>query len=149
MIFVVDDHPLMRDAMTMVLGRLRPGEEILEFACLGELATGLLARGCPDAIFLDLNLPDASGYSGVRQVRRQCPSVPLAVYSATPAAEAQHECIEAGANLYIEKTVNSQGLAAALAHLLKATQRPALAERTTDRQHAHWRLAQPWASSAA
>ncbi|WP_366919368.1 response regulator [Variovorax ginsengisoli] len=58
---------------------------------------------------MDLHLPDASGCSGVRQVRQRFPGVPLVDYSATPAAHARDERIEAGANHYIEKTVNSQG----------------------------------------
>jgi len=45
----------------------------------------------------------------VRQVRQRFPGVPLVDYSATPAAHARDERIEAGANHYIEKTVNSQG----------------------------------------
>src|ERR1700712_1420153 len=69
-IYVIDDHPIMRDAIVSVVRRLRGDARILEIGCLAEvpLATGECAP--PLAIVLDLNLPDAEGCSGVMHVRR-------------------------------------------------------------------------------
>ena len=36
-IYVIDDHPLMRDAIVMVLRRLRPAENIVELERLDKL----------------------------------------------------------------------------------------------------------------
>ena len=38
-IYVIDDHPLMRDAIVMVLRRLRPAENIVELDRLDKLAS--------------------------------------------------------------------------------------------------------------
>lgn len=71
-------------------------------------------------ICLDLNLPDTKGCTGVNAVRAHFPRVPLAVYSASPASDFEEACIEAGADIYIEKAAGSTELAAALRGLLLA-----------------------------
>ena len=43
-IYVIDDHPLMRDAIVMVLRRLRPAENIVELDRLDKLAFAHPAR---------------------------------------------------------------------------------------------------------
>ncbi|MGJ7512277.1 LuxR C-terminal-related transcriptional regulator [Variovorax sp. GT1P44] len=119
-IYVIDDHPMMRDAISMVLRRLRSGSTIVELDRVSRLALEVASGQPPDMVCLDLNLPDASGTEGVRLVRGQFPHVPLAVYSASPAADYEEACIEAGADIYIEKATGSVELAAALRGLLSA-----------------------------
>jgi DNA-binding NarL/FixJ family response regulator len=117
-IYVVDDHAMMRDAIAMVMRRLHPHRKVVEVGCLGELMPSVDAMGPPGLILLDLNLPDATGCSGVHKVKRQFPDVPLAVYSASPAVDVADDCIEAGADIYIEKTAGASELVAALRNLL-------------------------------
>ena len=119
-IYVVDDHPMMRDAISMVLRRLRPGENIVELDRLGGLVSAAEKNGAPDMICLDLNLPDATGCTGVSTVRGHFPCASLAVYSASPASDFEEACIEAGADIYIEKAAGSAELTAALRGLLIA-----------------------------
>ncbi|MDR6859536.1 response regulator transcription factor [Variovorax guangxiensis] len=117
-IYVVDDHPMMRDGTAMMMRRLQPHRKVVELRCLAELVPSADATGPPGLIVLDLNLPDAVGCSGVRRVKRQFSHVPLAVYSASPADDMEADCIEAGADVYIEKTAGASELVAALRSLL-------------------------------
>ncbi|MDM0038017.1 response regulator transcription factor [Variovorax sp. J22G21] len=119
-IYVIDDHPLMRDAIVMVLRRLRPAENIIELERLDKLAAAVKQHGKPDLFCLDLKLPDITGVSGVVSVKQIYPDVPIAVYSASPASDMEEACIEAGADIYIEKSAGSSELAAALRGLLMA-----------------------------
>ncbi len=119
-IYVIDDHPLMRDAIVMVLRRLRPAENIVELERLDKLASAVKQHGAPDLFCLDLKLPDTTGVSGVIAVKQAYPEVPIAVYSASPAADMEEACIEAGADTYIEKSAGSAELTAALRGLLMA-----------------------------
>ena len=48
-IYVIDDHPLMRDAIVMVLRRLRPAENIVELDRLDKLASSVQQKGAPTA----------------------------------------------------------------------------------------------------
>src|SRR5688572_21763066 len=57
-IYVIDDHPLMRDAIVMVLRRLRPAETIVELERLDKLASAVKQHGEPGLFCLDLKLPD-------------------------------------------------------------------------------------------
>jgi len=119
-IYVIDDHPLMRDAIVMVLRRLRPAENIVELERLDKLASAVKQHGTPGLFCLDLKLPDTTGVSGVIAVKQTYPDVPIAVYSASPAADMEEACIEAGADQYIEKSASSAELTAALRGLLMA-----------------------------
>ena len=119
-IYVIDDHPLMRDAIVMVLRRLRPAESIVELERLDKLGAAVRQHGAPQLFCLDLKLPDVTGVSGVVSLKTAYPEVPIAVYSASPAADMEEACIEAGADTYIEKSVGSGELAAALKGLLQA-----------------------------
>lgn len=136
-IYVVDDHFMMRDAIALVMRRLHPAHPVMELGCLADLVRHVGAAPPPRLILLDLNLPDSIGCSGVRQVKRHFPGVPLAVYSASPAADRAHECMVAGADLYLEKTTGAMELVAALRHVLFDTvPRPHLHAVPTQRSQA-------------
>ncbi|KTT16785.1 response regulator transcription factor [Pseudacidovorax intermedius] len=119
-IYVIDDHPLMREAIVMVLRRLRPSENVVELDRLDKLSAAVESHGQPKLFCLDLKLPDVTGVSGVLAVKESYPDVPVAVYSASPAADMEEACIEAGADIYIEKSSGSAELTAALRGLLQA-----------------------------
>ncbi|MFT4193133.1 LuxR C-terminal-related transcriptional regulator [Ottowia sp.] len=119
-IYVIDDHPLMREAVVMLLRRIRPGSEVVELGQLSSLDKTVAARGEPGLFCLDLRLPDTVGISGVKLLKGQYPQVPLAVISATPAADVEEWCREAGADVYIEKTASAAEIGAALRTLLLA-----------------------------
>jgi DNA-binding NarL/FixJ family response regulator len=119
-LYVIDDHPLMREAVVMLLRRIRPGAEVVELERLGGIEAAVQQRGAPDLITLDLKLPDTTGTSGVHELKKRFPDTPLAVLSASPAADAEEACIESGADIYIEKSSGAQEIGNALRALLSA-----------------------------
>lgn len=130
LVFVIDDHPIMRDVVVSVIRRLSPDARIYEYGSLAELSAPGALPHPPFAVVLDLKLPDAVGCSGVIHVRGCYPSAPLAVCSASPASDMAAQCSDAGADLYIEKGSGSLKLTDALKALLamgsttqRATQR--------------------------
>lgn len=118
--YVIDDHPLMREAVVMLLRRMRPGAEVVELERLGGMEAAVRQHGTPDLITLDLKLPDTTGTSGVHALKKLFPEAPLAVLSASPAADAEEACIEAGADIYIEKSSGGLEIGNALRALLSA-----------------------------
>nr|WP_297526792.1 response regulator [uncultured Roseateles sp.] len=88
-------------------------------------AAGLLAneRERPDAILLDLNLPDMPGSEVLRRLRLQpmMGSVPIAVLSGHTAAEHVQDAVRGGAVAYWTKPVDLLRLAQDLADLLTQT----------------------------
>jgi DNA-binding NarL/FixJ family response regulator len=119
-LYVIDDHPLMREAVVMLLRRMRPGAEVVELDRLGGIETAVRQHGNPDLITLDLKLPDTTGTSGVHELKKRFPETPLAVLSASPAGDAEEACIEAGADIYIEKSSGGMEIGNALRALLSA-----------------------------
>lgn len=113
-IYVIEDHPLMREAITMLLRRLRGGAEIIELGQLSDLDASVASHGAPELICLDLKLPDTMGMSAVRLVATRHPDVPIAVISATPASDVADWCREAGAHTYIEKSASPSEILNAL-----------------------------------
>jgi DNA-binding NarL/FixJ family response regulator len=117
-LFVIDDHPLMREAVVMLLRRLRPGANVVELERLGGVNAAVRQHGKPDLICLDLKLPDTTGMSGIHELRKLFPETPLAVLSASPAPDAEEGCLEAGADVYIEKSAGAQEISSAMRALL-------------------------------
>ncbi len=117
-IYVIDDHPLMREAIVMLLRRVRPGSDVVDLSKMSELNRALLSRGEPDLFCLDLGLPDTLGVSGVKLLKQLYPQVPLAVISAEPASSAEDACRNAGADVYIEKSAGAGEIANVLRTML-------------------------------
>jgi DNA-binding NarL/FixJ family response regulator len=119
-LYVIDDHPLMREAVVMLLRRIRPGANIIELDRIGGVESAVKQHGNPDLICLDLKLPDTTGASGVVELKKRFPETPLAVLSASPASDSEEDCVAAGADIYIEKSSGAQEIGNALRALLSA-----------------------------
>ena len=119
-LYVIDDHPLMREAVVMLLRRLRPGANVVELDRIAGVDAAVLQHGVPELICLDLKLPDTTGISGVQLLKGRFPETPLAVLSASPAADAEEQCIEAGADIYIEKSSGASEIGNAIRALINA-----------------------------
>ncbi len=119
-IYVVDDHPLMREAVVMLFRRIAPEATITEFDRLAPVRDKSKEAGMPDLICLDLKLPDTHGVSGVREMRALFPKVPLIVLSASPASDFEELSLDAGADLYLEKSSGAAHLSQALRALVNS-----------------------------
>jgi DNA-binding NarL/FixJ family response regulator len=119
-LFIIDDHPLVRQAIGMLLRRLRPTSVVVELEKFSELPAAIIKHGTPELFVLDLLLPGVKGTSAVHDTKAMYPEVPLVVLSAMPAGEAEETCIVAGADLYIEKSSPPTDISAAIQGLMSA-----------------------------
>lgn len=111
---VIDDHPLVRDAVANVLRALDPTVDI---AVAGDCDTGLqaAAHGAElDLVLLDLNLPGLSGIPALKRWRSQYPLVPVIVLSASDDQATVLAAINAGAAGYIPKSSSNDVMREAL-----------------------------------
>lgn len=102
-ILVVDDHPLVRDAMVNLLAGVAAEVTILEAAdCPGALD---IARAQPDIdiVVLDLNLPGTRGFEALEQFRREQPAMPVVILSALHDRQTVLQAIKRGAMGFIPK----------------------------------------------
>lgn len=117
-IFVVDDHPLMREAVVMLIRRLNSKLSVVELDRLAAVGPAVLAHGMPELICLDLKLPDTHGVSGVRELKLQFPEVPVIVLSAAAAQDYEDLSLEAGAQAFISKSAGPAEISGTLRALL-------------------------------
>ncbi len=117
-LYVIDDHPLMREAVVMLLRRYRAGANVVELNRLGGVEEAIRKHGEPELFCVDLKLPDTIGVSGIIELKKRFPRAPLAVLSSSPADEFEEQCIEAGADVYIEKSSGANEIGSALNALL-------------------------------
>jgi len=118
--YIIDDHPLVRSAIAMLLRRMRSATKVIELDKYSELQAAIIKNGEPTLFVLDLLLPGVKGTSAVTEVKKLYPEVPLAVLSSMSAGEAEETCIEAGADIYIEKSTPSNEIGEALKGLFAA-----------------------------
>jgi DNA-binding NarL/FixJ family response regulator len=117
-IFVIDDHPLMREAVVMLLRRLRASTQVIELERLATVSKAIAEHGEPELVCLDLKLPDTNGVSGVREVRQMLPDTSLIVLSASPASDYEELAREAGADAYVEKSAGAAQIGKVLREFL-------------------------------
>lgn len=115
-IFVVDDHPLMREAIAMLVRRLSPNAAVVELGRIAVIAQAVEKHGLPQLICLDLKLPDTHGVSGIRELQQTYPDVPVLVLTASPASDYEDLAMEAGADAFVEKSAG----ATEITNMLKA-----------------------------
>ncbi len=113
-VLIIDDHPLMRDAVRITLDTIAPGSRIDLAASFAE-ARRMLALDTPyDFTLLDLNLPDSTGFEALKALRAQYPALPTVVLSAQVDRETILRCLDLGAAGYIPKTYHADVITHAL-----------------------------------
>ena len=111
---IVDDHPLMREAIRATLESVSGGGRIDAAATLAE-ALRLSADSEPiDLAVLDLGLPDAAGFESLKRLRQHRPDCRIVVMSGETDGATILHCIELGATGYIPKSLNSDAVLNAL-----------------------------------
>jgi len=79
-ILIVDDSPRFRALAAELLAAR--GFEVLEEAADGEQALAAVARGCPDGILLDVNLPGPDGFEVAALLAAACAEARIVLTSA-------------------------------------------------------------------
>ncbi|WP_297726044.1 response regulator transcription factor [Limnohabitans sp. Rim8] len=119
-VYVIDDHPLMRDAITMLVHRVRPGLKVVSVPKLNVLDSTVERQGLPELFCLDLKLPDTLGLSGLHSIKAKYPNIPLVIVTGSEASDYEAACLEAGADLFLEKASNPNVIIEGLRSLLPA-----------------------------
>ena len=110
-IFVIDDHPLMREAVAMLIRRLSTQANVVELDSLAAVQAAVITHGAPRLICLDLKLPDTQGVEAIAELKAQFENATLVVISAYPAAEYEARSLESGADAYVQKSAGATEIA--------------------------------------
>jgi DNA-binding NarL/FixJ family response regulator len=113
-VMILDDHALVRDALSRVLNVLVPGVVILEAADPASAFVMVEREPDIDLVLLDLTLPGMHGLRALRELRESYPAVSVVVISATVDRDAILRAIDSGALGYIPKSSSNEVLRSAL-----------------------------------
>jgi len=103
-VLVVDDSVVVRQVLSRAL-EAAPGLELAGVAANGRIAIEKLARLDPDAVVLDLDMPEMNGFETLASIRRTHPALPIIVFShlTTEGATATLDALALGATAFALK----------------------------------------------
>jgi two-component system OmpR family response regulator len=120
-ILVVDDEPTLAELLTMALSY--EGWEVRS-AADGATALRLAAEFGPDAVLLDVMLPDLDGVEVLRRLRTDLPDLPVLLLTARDSTEDRAAGLRAGADGYVTKPFSLEHLVARVRALVGAAGGP-------------------------
>jgi two-component system chemotaxis response regulator CheB len=100
-VLVADDSELFRELLVRVVVA-EPGFEVVAVAADGNAAASLARSARPDVITMDLNMPDADGFSGIARIMAETPT-PILVLTANPEEAVGFRALSLGALDILEK----------------------------------------------
>ena len=118
-ILIVDDHPLVREAVSCILHALLDQSMIREAGSVNEACQTARLHPQLDMILFDLMLPDVSGLDGLIAIRRHFPAAPVLVFTALDDTKIAAKAMALGAAGYVPKSAPKSVLLEAITEVLK------------------------------
>jgi len=117
-VLVVDDHPVVRDGVSLLL-RYDPAMTVVGSAETGRSAIRRAGELEPALILLDLRLPDMLAPEVIAELRRVHPAGRIVVFTAHGDHQGVRAALDSGAHGCLLKDVAGTDLVAALRQVLK------------------------------
>jgi DNA-binding NarL/FixJ family response regulator len=117
-IFLVDDHPLVREWLTNLIHQ-QPDLAVCGEAESAQQALPAINALQPDVAIVDLSLKDSSGLELIKDLRRTCPRVSVLVLSMHEETHYAERALRAGALGYVMKRESTAKVIAAIRQVLR------------------------------
>jgi len=122
-IYVLESHPLMCEAISMLLRKIDPSKKSVQIHTFSKLQEAMLVNGQPEAFIMDPLLIGAKGEVSITHLKTNYPSTPLIIFSGIPREEVEFVCLTAGADIYIEKTASLNDIFSAIRTVLGVSEK--------------------------
>lgn len=109
-VFVVDDHPLIRNGLAGLIDAESDFESVGE-AGSAEEAIRLLPAIAPDVVLMDLVMAGMDGIDAIASLRERLPATKFLILTSLIDPEAVQRAMAAGANGFLLKTASADELA--------------------------------------
>lgn len=117
-IFIVDDHPLVREWLTNLINQ-QPDLLVCGEAETAADAKEAILQHQPDAAIVDLSLKDSSGIELIKELKRSCPKVAVIVLSMHEEAHYAERALLAGARAYVMKRETTKRVITAIREVME------------------------------
>jgi len=117
-VLLIDDHPLFREGLALLLQPLRTDLVTQQAGSVEEGLDRLQAGPAADLVLIDLGLPGMNGLEGIALLRQRYPELPVVALSSADDRDTVLRAIDAGAMGFIPKSSTSAVLMAALQLIL-------------------------------
>jgi DNA-binding NarL/FixJ family response regulator len=133
-VLCVDDHPLVREGITLKI-HCQPDMEIVGSAATGEEGLDLFRRLRPHVTLMDLKLPTMSGLDAIKAIRTEDAAARIVVLTMYQGDEDIHRALKAGATTYLLKSILSDELVSTVRAVFRGAHPmpPDVASRLADR----------------
>ena len=95
-VLCVDDHPVVRDGIAMII-EMQRDMEVIGTAASGESAVTLFRRRRPDITLMDLQMPGMGGLAAIKAIRAEDPDARIVVLTTYEGDEDIYRSLQAGA----------------------------------------------------
>lgn len=112
-VLIVDDHPIIREGLGSLLAR-QPNLAIAAAVPGGAEAIAFLERQEADVALVDLRMAGIPGIDLIRHIRSISPATRILVFSNFELDEEIYQAVEAGANGYLMKDMDSAAILEAI-----------------------------------
>lgn len=111
---IIDDHPIVRDALMRIVQSVTPDAWARGAGTLSEALRLMDTTEAIDLAILDLNLPDVQNFEALERLRQIRPECPVVIFSGEERPDIVLRAIELGACGYFPKSLTSDELLEAL-----------------------------------
>ncbi|MBC7231238.1 MAG: response regulator transcription factor [Actinobacteria bacterium] len=132
-VLVVDDHPVVRKGLAMILAEEPEIREVGEADSAAALLR-LIDSSAWDVVVLDISLPDRSGLEVLKDIRAMRPGLPVLILSMHPEDQYAPRVLKAGAAGFVSKESAAEELVNAVKKVVGGGRyvSPSLAERLAE-----------------
>lgn len=120
-VVLVDDSDIVRERLRAMLGEVA-GIEIVGESRDSVEAIDSIRKLNPDAVVLDIRLPNGSGIDVLQRVKEDNPSTTVIMLTNYPYPQYRRKCLEAGADFFLDKSTEFDKLPEILRHLNEDSQ---------------------------
>ena len=115
---LVEDHPMMRDGLSMRINA-QPGWNVCGMAATEDEGFSLIIEQCPDLVLVDIALATGNGIELIKRVQSRNPTVKFLAISAYRESLYAERAMRAGALGYLNKQETNERLIEAIRTVLK------------------------------
>ncbi len=129
-IFIVDDHPIVREGLSLMMNR-EPDLMVCGEAEEAGSALQAIPTAKPDFLIVDISLSGPDGLDLLKSIRARYPSLPVLILSMHDESIYAERALRAGANGYIMKQEATERVLVAVRQIL--TQKVYVSDRVANR----------------